>query len=196
VKQPAAASTPAVATKLANEWRLDKYMDEDPTLAADSDLRVATQKAVKAYVDAILIETQLPVGSGYLSFTSTNPGTTLGYGTWAQVAQGRALFGVDPGDALFDAAAKTGGAKTKAISAHGGTAVADHADHTHIFIQSGNDNIPDLLAPDVTATGVAASGTTNGASVTLAHTVTQPNNHTDLNVLPPFFAIYVWQRTA
>jgi len=55
-----------------------------------------------------------PVGSVFLAAVATNPGTLLGYGTWSQIGQGRALVGVDTGDPDFDAPEKTGGAKTVA----------------------------------------------------------------------------------
>lgn len=72
-----------------------------------------------------------PVGSVFIAVVSTDPATLLGYGTWSAFGAGKVLIGLDSGDADFDTAEETGGAKTKAISAHGGTAVADHAAHTH-----------------------------------------------------------------
>jgi hypothetical protein len=72
-----------------------------------------------------------PVGSVFIAVVSTDPATLLGYGTWSAFGAGRVLVGLDSGDGDFDTAEETGGAKTKAISAHAGTAVADHAAHTH-----------------------------------------------------------------
>jgi len=76
-----------------------------------------------------------PVGSVFISVVSTNPGTLLGYGTWSSFGAGRVLVGLDSGDSDFDSVEKTGGAKTRAISAHSGTAVADHASHTHTYTE-------------------------------------------------------------
>jgi hypothetical protein len=86
-----------------------------------------------------------PVGAVFISVVSTDPATLLGYGTWSAFGAGRVLVGRDSGDTDFDTAEETGGAKTKAISAHAGTAVADHsvtqptaageAAHTHTYTQ-------------------------------------------------------------
>lgn len=55
-----------------------------------------------------------PVGCIYTSTVSTNPATVFGFGTWAAFGAGRVLVGVDSGDADFDTAEETGGAKTVA----------------------------------------------------------------------------------
>lgn len=81
---------------------------------------------------AEVIDNLYPVGALYISTVSTNPGTLIGRGTWAAFGAGKVLVGIDAGgDTDFDTGEETGGAKTKAISAHAGTAVADHAAHTH-----------------------------------------------------------------
>lgn len=100
---------------------------------------------------------QLAIGAIYATVDPTNPATTLGYGTWVAFGAGRALTGLDITQAEFDTVEETGGAKTVsaaginavpiftgvplgvhahgvgtyAPSAHAGTAVADHAAHTH-----------------------------------------------------------------
>ena len=68
-----------------------------------------------------------PVGAVFIAVVSTDPATLLGYGTWSAFGAGRVLVGRDAGDTDFDTAEETGGAKTKAISAHSGTAVTGHA---------------------------------------------------------------------
>ena len=86
-----------------------------------------------------------PVGAVFIAVVATDPATLLGYGTWSAFGAGRVLIGRDSGDTDFDTAEETGGAKTKAISAHAGAAVADHtftqptasdeATHTHTYTQ-------------------------------------------------------------
>lgn len=80
---------------------------------------------------AAVIDTLYPVGALYISTLTTNPATLLGRGTWTAFGAGKVLVGRDSGDTDFDTAEETGGAKTKAISAHVGATVADHAAHTH-----------------------------------------------------------------
>jgi hypothetical protein len=160
------------------------------------------------------------VGGIYINVTGTNPATELGYGTWSAFGAGKVLVGRDSGDTDFDTAEETGGAKTKAISAHSGTAVADHASHTHTYtevpnhvhVQSVNSASTgglngygvDSSTNTSTAsgystanpTGGVATGTTNGPNATLTHSVTQPSAHTDLNVVQPYIVVYFWKRTA
>lgn len=95
---------------------------------------------------AQVIDALYPVGALYTSTLETNPATLLGRGTWAAFGAGRVLVGHDATDTDFDTSEKTGGTKTVASAGtvaapaftgtqasltHGGTAVADHAAHTH-----------------------------------------------------------------
>lgn len=63
------------------------------------------------------LERMWPVGSVYINASDdTNPGTTIGFGTWEVFATGRMLLGVDESDTDFNAVGKTGGAKTVALT--------------------------------------------------------------------------------
>lgn len=69
----------------------------------------------------------IAIGQIVMLGITSNPATIFGYGTWEQVAQGRAIFGYDVGDVDFNTLAKTGGAKTHT---HAGTTNAG-GDHSH-----------------------------------------------------------------
>lgn len=116
----------------------------------------------------------LPIGAIFLSIDSTNPATTLGYGTWVAFGEGKVLLGLDPGNPTFDTPEETGGALTVAAigtvsqptfigsplgththgvgtylpSLHSGSAVADHASHTHSYTE-----VPNHLHTLATGTG-------------------------------------------
>lgn len=130
-----------------------------------------------------------PIGSLFMSTLTTNPGTLLGRGTWTAFGKGRAIVGLDAGgDADFDTSEETGGAKTVASaggvsaptftgdalathahtagtlvpSAHSGTAVANHAAHTHSV--TSNVTVADHAAHThtTTATGTNSAPTFTG----------------------------------
>jgi hypothetical protein len=110
---------------------------------------------------------------------------------------------------------------------HSGTAVADHASHTHTYTQVPNHvhgftdlrgattgtatttrGVTEASDTSSTATGLktanpdggVATGTTNGPSATLTHSVTQPSNHAAMshetvNSEPPYFSILFIMKT-
>jgi len=161
-----------------------------------------------------------PVGSVFMAVVDTDPSVLLGYGTWSQIAGGRFIVGQTAGDADFNVAEETGGAKTSTPDAHAGAAVDAHPSHTHTYTDVPNhvhpENCPtsasggalkfgidtnasgDQASGSNTAnpTGGVATGTTAGPSAALTHTVTQPSAHAAMSIVPPYFVVYIWKRTA
>jgi hypothetical protein len=86
-----------------------------PTQAAGTNnTTVATTAFVQAALNALY-----PVGSIYINATSsTNPGTSLGFGTWTAFGAGRVPVGFDAGDPSFDTAEETGGSKDAIVVQH------------------------------------------------------------------------------
>lgn len=137
-----------------------------------------------------------PVGSVFIGVVSTNPATLLGYGTWSAFAAGRMLVGLDAGDADFDAAEETGGAKTHTLT------TAEMPSHTHV-----QDAHTHLTQRYPTTTGgssgftfdTSMSGTlADNTLATKAATATNQNTggggaHSILN---PYIVVYIWKRTA
>lgn len=92
--------------KLNSDKIETSFLDTDTSLTANSDSKIPTQKAVKAYVDAggTASETAkrvlpyiFPVGAIYTATVSTNPVTLLGFGTWTAFGAGRVLIGAGTG---------------------------------------------------------------------------------------------------
>lgn len=78
---------------------------------------------------ATLVNLMYPVGSIYMSVSSTNPGTTFGVGTWEAWGSGRVPVGVDSNDTSFDTVEETGGNKSNSYTPAGtntGCAVTKH----------------------------------------------------------------------
>lgn len=71
-----------------------------------------------------LLDALHPVGSIYLSTSSTNPSTYFG-GTWERFANGQVLVGVDTQETEFNTVQKTGGNKTHTVT------LKDVPAHTH-----------------------------------------------------------------
>ncbi|MCA9340449.1 MAG: hypothetical protein KDA17_06035, partial [Candidatus Saccharibacteria bacterium] len=95
------------------------FKDED-NMASNSASSLASQQSIKAYVDAAITTAKAalyPVGCIYTNVTGTNPGTELGFGTWAAFGAGRVPVGYDSGDTDFDTAEETGGSKTHTLTA-------------------------------------------------------------------------------
>jgi hypothetical protein len=152
-----------------------------------------------------------PVGAVFLSVVSTNPSILLGFGTWVRIAEGQMLVGYKSGDADFGTVEGTGGSKTASHTNNhsGGTVLAGgghshsidgahtHDVHTRVedkdlsTIAVGTDDI--LTGP---VTHSSDGGHTHDAIADHGHGFTQPDAHSDHNILNPFFTIYAWKRTA
>lgn len=155
-----------------------------------------------------------PVGSTYESVLPTNPAELFGFGTWIPFAEGRTVIGVNPSDPDFDAAEKTGGAKTVTLSANempSHTHVQDQHGHGvtdpgHAHIENSNNTSTGALrgwgAPDTstnqsTATGYSTAPATTGLTVNNATATNQNTGGGQAhNNLPPYTTAYKWVRIA
>ena len=126
------------------------------------------------------ISSVYPVGSIYINASnSTNPGTLLGFGTWAAFGAGRVPVGIDSSDSDFDTAEETGGAKTHTLT------TSELPAHTHTVetkVSSSINGTFPLGSSGSTSQGTRASGSTGSGS---AH-----------NNVQPYIVVYMWKRTA
>ena len=141
------------------------------------------------YINNMILNAVYPVGSIYMSINSTSPATLFG-GTWEAISQGRTLVGVGTGTDI------NGDSMTWTAEAEGGEylhtlTVNEMPSHSHstVYISSfsgGNQN---------TRTGygyneVALNRSSYGNSVANTGGGQAHNN------IQPFFAVYMWKRTA
>ncbi|MGT2867288.1 DUF859 family phage minor structural protein [Streptococcus dysgalactiae subsp. equisimilis] len=126
-----------------------------------------------------------PVGSIYISISSSNPSYTMG-GTWQRFANGKTLVGVDEYDSDFNSPNRTGGEK-----AHQ-TTVEEMPSHSHQF------NTEAAGSP-------IALGWENGnnsamraklGNYTLGLPTTSVGGNKPHNNLQPYVTVYMWRRTA
>jgi len=166
----------------------------------NSTTAIATTAFVQAALSAVY-----PVGAIYINATSsTNPATSLGFGTWTAFGAGRVMVGFDSGNALFDAAEETGGSADAIVPTHTHTATSTVTDpgHQHQNTQGGKG----ILGPygNYSAMVAAAGGpnyfigdmnsATTGVTVatTNASTGVSPTNTN----YQPYITVYMWKRTA
>lgn len=163
--------------------------DTDTALAANSDTKYPSQKAVKAYIDSSIATAITaakaalwPVGSVYSNAgVSTNPATLLGFGTWTAWGTGRVPVGVDPGQVEFDGLEETGGEKTHVLT------IPEMPAHVHSRGR-GNDNNLGFAADQY---GWQATDDYSGTFNTSSTGGDGAHNN-----LQPYITVYMWKRTA
>jgi len=120
-----------------------------------------------------------PVDSIYFSVNSTNPATSLGFGTWSAFGAGRVPVGFDSGQTEFDTDEETGGANTHTLT------TAEMPAHTHglsTLTYTGAGARPQFTdITGITSIGEVTGSTGGGGS------------H---NNLQPYIVVRMWKRTA
>ena len=126
--------------------------------------------------------TVMPVGYIYMSTSNISPQTLFG-GTWARIKDTFLLAAGDtyaPGD--------TGGRASLTLTE------SELPRHSHSLTTT--NNIGDIANPGVSLKMPSNYGATNSTvGYTLAETA-ETGDGDEFSILPPYLAVYVWQRTA
>ena len=120
-----------------------------------------------------------PVGSIYISTSSTNPSVIYG-GTWERYGQGKTLVGLNESESEFSTVNKIGGEKTHTLT------ISEMPRHTHsLYMNSGTDDLSRgfWLVQD------AVPVSTSRANITEYEGWSQPHNN-----LQPYITVYMWKR--
>ena len=162
-----------------------------------------TQIATTAFVNAAIVAAY-PVGSIYMSTVATNPNTLFGFGTWVTYGSGRVLISQD---GTYTAGSTGGSATTTLIEAnlpshtHSAT-FTGNALPTHNHQIGGRDStanegsdpnsefVRDFPSTQNPTTSSVSAGTPSG-SVSVGNT----GSGTSFSNLPPYIAVYMWNRT-
>lgn len=191
-----------------------------PTAPTASASVNTTQLSTTAYVTtaiaAAIAAAKLalyPVGSIYTqAAVATNPGTLLGFGTWATYGTGRVMVGIDGSDSAFNTLSETGGSATATLPTHSHTATSGvtdsgHAHSSNVFRYSDEAGTNPSAADSGSASGkiftAGGTGTFNMVSTSTATTgisistsvSSEGQSATNAN-LPPYIVVYMWRRTA
>jgi microcystin-dependent protein len=138
-------------------------------------------ESLTAIVKASIIGAIYPIGSIYTSTLATNPGTTLGVGTWEAFGTGRVMVGFDSGQTEFNTVLKTGGAKTHTLTTN------EMPAHKHFL--RGRLAATSGGYQETAGYGNSASGyTLNGIPIENNGGGAAHNN------LQPYIVVYSWKR--
>lgn len=183
LEDTSARNTATTANEQA-DYALDKAVeakDEADTVKADLNSLTTIVNAIKSELH--------PVGSVYITYVNTNPGTLLGFGTWVALSDGylRNNATSESGGSL------TSGSTTLSISQmpahnHGGATAAALKNNTK-SVQVGTGSLNLASVPFY-------QGDT--ATLTHTHTITSQGGgkgHTH-SIEPTYTRVYAWRRTA
>ena len=159
-----------------------------PTASVATD---TTQLATTAFVKDVLENYIYPVGSIYFNMAvSTNPGTLLGFGTWAAYAEGRVLVGFQS-SGTFDALDESLGAETFSGTSGSTTLtesqIPSHTHDTNINAGNSTDGNPNIASGGGDTGNITTGSTGGGAGHT--HTIAG-------STLQPSVTVHMWKRTA
>lgn len=163
-------------------------IQQAPTAAANA---AQSAQQAKQYAESVspdelvqkskLIDLVYPVGSIYMSTNNVSPNTFLG-GTWTQI-QGRFLLAADSAHP----AGSTGGEETVSLTAN------QNGPHYHKGLTVDGTSIAWTWPAVSPGSGNAGAITTSGTTTPVSGSSGSGAPH---NNMPPYLAVYMWQRTA
>lgn len=170
----------------------------NPTATTQSFGNNSTRLATTAFVQTAL-QALHPIGSIYISVTSTNPNTLFGFGTWIAFATGKTIFGFDSGNTAFDTAEETGGSADAVVVSHTHTLTDPGHVHALSGLRAYNVSLNDIqmttLSPNNTAQGGPVTSTSLQSATTGISIASSGVSGVNAN-LPPYVTVYMWKRTA
>jgi len=152
------------------------------TTTAATDVTLPTSGTLTT--TATTLQSVYPVGSIYISTSSTNPGTTFGFGTWVAYGEGRVLVS-KAASGTFNTVNATGGVETVTLTA----AQSGLPAHYHTFPLD-SSTTPESSGRALNTDGAGADANGNTGSVASANA---SESHTNLQ---PYIVCYMWERTA
>jgi hypothetical protein len=156
------------------------------------------RKSAMSRLKTYILSSVYPVGSIFISTSSTSPATSLGFGSWSRFGEGRILVSQSSSDSDFDTAEETGGAKTHTISE------SQLPSHQHFTMNTGN-GFGNNLENNVNFAGTTNSrgGLGNNDYIMQAINSTANAGKTSavgsgsaVTHMNPYIVTYMWKRTS
>ncbi len=125
-----------------------------------------------------------PIGSVYISFSSTNPSTYFG-GTWERI-KGRFLLSADDSSYKVN---NTGGEVTHTLT------IDEMPSHNHDFSRGASNKYEHIYISTNGAWNTPSSGSGYGFGAGYM-TISNRGGSQAHNNMPPYIVVYMWRRTA
>jgi len=136
-----------------------------------------------------IFEMIYPVGSIYMTISSTNPSSYFG-GTWVSWGSGKIPVGVNTAETEFNTVEKTGGSKTVALTS-GQLPAHQHAVYAEYGTSSNLSSSP--IAQTYMQLAGSSAGTRSYQTSPIASGGGNGESHSNLQ---PYITCYMWKRTA
>lgn len=134
--------------------------------------------------DKTLLDFIYPIGSIYMSVSSTNPELLIG-GEWVSWGAGRVPVGVDTTDSDFNSVEKTGGEKKHKLT------IAEMPEHDHDSL-----NFTDGYASPTLGQGSFRQLLSGALAGTSYQAVKNSGGGQPFNIQQKYITCYMWKRVA
>ena len=148
----------------------------------DADVKQIVDAAVDGVLKekAKILEASMPVGYLYASNSPTDPKTLFGFGTWERIED---RFPLAAGSTY--SAGSTGGEATHTLTAE------EMPSHRHAYIVNIQHVDGETVSGESLTSGLQSGGRRRYSDHTDYRGNSQPHNN-----MPPYYAMYMWIRTA
>lgn len=183
-------STDTRSVLSANQGKILNESKQD-TLVSGTNIKTINGSSILGSGNLDILNMVYPVGSIYMSVNSTSPATLFG-GTWVAIAEGRTLVGAGTGTDI------NGDTMTWTAEAEGGEyfhtlAIDEMPSHDHTGISWYGST---ALTLDAGNSGFIPTGKWGGGASTSNFQTGNTGGGQAHNNIQPFFAVYMWKRTA
>ena len=158
----------------------------------------SNRKAAMSRLKTYILSSVYPVGSIFISTSSTSPATSLGFGSWSRFGEGRMLVSQSSSDSDFDTAEETSGSKTHTLN------TTQLPSHDHFIMNTGN-GFGNYLENNTSFTGTTNSRGGLGNNDYIMQSINSAANAGKTSTtgdgsavthMNPYIVTYMWKRTS